>query len=311
MTGPVTRRWTVWTVDASLTVGDPGALAAARDVADRVIAQVDAACNRFRADSELARIATQQASGVAITPLLADLLRAALFVAVLTDGAVDPTLGTQLEAIGYTGAVSAGAHPVSLSTTVPAWRRVTVEDGVLTAPAGARFDLGATAKAFTADLIARTVDRELGADGVLISLGGDIATAGAAPEGGWSILVQDLDGDPAASVALRAGMAIATSSTQKRRWVQRGVERHHILDPWLGLPAAEVWRTASCAAESCLLANAYSTAAIVKGVAAAEWLEGRGVAARLVDRQGRVVSTSMWPAGSELDPAADSTAALS
>jgi thiamine biosynthesis lipoprotein len=269
----------------------------ARAVTDEVIARIDAACSRFRPDSELAMIASRQESGVAISPLLEDLLGQALRVAALTDGAVDPTLGVQLEKLGYTGSFGGGSF--SVTTTTPAWHRVSLDGGVLTAPAEVRFDLGATAKAFAADLVAQRIDREISPDGVIVSLGGDIATAGPAPTGGWSVLVQDLDGDPAASVSLRAGMAMATSSTQKRRWLQRGIERHHILDPRSGLSAAQVWRTATCAAESCVLANAYATAAVVKGIDAAGWLEAREVTARLVDQRGGVVTTSTWPAGSE------------
>ena len=45
-------------------------------------------------------------------------------------------------------------------------------------PAGTQLDLGATAKAVAADRCARLVHDALGT-GVLVSLGGDIATAGA------------------------------------------------------------------------------------------------------------------------------------
>lgn len=71
---------------------------------------------------------------------------------------------------------------------------------------------------------------------------------------------------------------------------------HHILDPRSGLPAAETWRTATVAAPSCLHANALSTAAIVRGIAARGWLGEQGVAARFVDAGGRVSATSAWPA---------------
>ena len=57
--------------------------------------------------------------------------------------------------------------------------------------------------------------------GVLVSLGGDIATAGRAPDGGWRILIADdsatsPDGD-GELIAIERG-AVATSSTTVRRW---------------------------------------------------------------------------------------------
>ena len=81
---------------------------------------------------------------------------------------------------------------------------VTLEDRVVTVPPGVVLDLGATAKAIAADRCADRVHRATGS-GVLINLGGDIATAGAAPDGGWQVLVHDAADDPASSVALPSG----------------------------------------------------------------------------------------------------------
>ena len=168
---------------------------------------------------------------------------------------------------------------------------------VLTVPAGVSLDLGATAKAIAADLTAARIADELGC-GVLVGLGGDIATAGSEPDTGWEVLVQDTDGDPSQQVSLAPGAAMATSSTQKRRWMSGGYARHHILDPKFGFSAEVVWRTVTVAATSCVRANTFSTAAIVRGFAAVDWLENLGVSARFVDAAGRVVTTKTWPVDS-------------
>ena len=70
---------------------------------------------------------------------------------------------------------------------------------------------------------------------------------------------------------------------------------HHVVDPVSGVPAVEHWRTVSVAAATCVDANAAATAAIVIGPGASAWLEGLGLAARLVRPDGRVVTTSRWP----------------
>jgi thiamine biosynthesis lipoprotein len=171
---------------------------------------------------------------------------------------------------------------------------VHLDGDLLTMPTGLRLDLGATAKAFTADRIAADVADRLGT-GVLVNLGGDIATEGPAPSGGWQITVQDLPEDPAGQVALRAGWALATSSTQRRTWVVEGERRHHIIDPMSGRPAAPVWRTVSVAAPSALTANTYSTAAVVLGEEAVAELSAIGLPARAVTAQGRVITLNGWP----------------
>jgi thiamine biosynthesis lipoprotein len=95
-------------------------------------------------------------------------------------------------------------------------------------------------------------------------------------------------------VAISAG-GLATSGTQVRRWTTSGGELHHIVDPRSGLPAATPWKTVSVAAESCVLANAASTAAIVMGSEAPGWLERRGVPARLIGENGTVATLNGWP----------------
>ena len=152
----------------------------------------------------------------------------------------------------------------------------------LTLPAGVRLDLGATAKAWAADRSAARITSRLGC-GVLVSLGGDIAVAGPAPDGGWRIRVQDVTGAPGdppagpyALIAIRDG-GLATSSTAARRWQRGGDVLHHILDPRTGLPAEPVWRTVSVAAGSCADANAASTAAVIRGRRALGWLAQLGL----------------------------------
>ena len=161
-------------------------------------------------------------------------------------------------------------------------------------PPGVTLDLGATAKAWTADRCARLVSAAKGV-GVLVSLGGDIATAGPAPAGGWRVLVRDRPGEPECTVRLPGGAALASSSTISRQWLGPEGVLHHILDPRTGLPAPRVWRTVPVAARSCVHANTLSTAAVVRGRAAHGWLARQGAPARLVSQRRQVYATAGWP----------------
>jgi thiamine biosynthesis lipoprotein len=175
---------------------------------------------------------------------------------------------------------------------------VVLDGHLLTVPAGVRLDLGATAKAYAADLAAARVATRLGV-GVLVSLGGDIATAADAPPGGWQILVRDRPGDPQCTVAVPAGTAVATSSTVSRRWSRGGFPRHHIVNPRTGQPAEPVWRTATAAAARCVDANTATTAALVRGAAAVSWLRRTGLPSRLVGADLRVVTVNGWPSATD------------
>ncbi|MEV5847365.1 FAD:protein FMN transferase [Streptomyces sp. NPDC051985] len=299
--------WRALGTTVRLVVTDPALLDSCNLLLARQLAEVDAACSRFRDDSELAALDTTHGRPVRVSPLLAEALAVALRAAEATDGAVDPTVGSAMEAIGYDRdftLVREDDRPVSLRVRrAPGWRRVTLDEktGAVTVPEGVRLDLGATAKAWAADRAARTLARTAGC-GVLVSLGGDTAVAGEPPAGGWQIRVQDITGpvdeQPAQgsydTVGLRSG-GLATSGTTARRWQRGGHDLHHIVDPRTGLPVRSPWRTVSVAAASCADANAATTAALVKGAGAERWLTRLGLPARLVTHRGTVVTTPGWP----------------
>ena len=304
--------WRAIGTSVHLLVTDLRALVPARRMLTEDLAALDAACSRFRADSEIAALDGAPAgvrgrtTPVRISPLLAGALAVALRAARLTDGDVDPTVGGALSAAGYDrdfALVRRDGPPVRLTVRrVPGWREVELDEaaGLVSLPGGTQLDLGATAKAWAADRAAARIAAELGC-GALVNLGGDIAVAGAPPRGGWRIRVQDVTGrpedpptGPSAVIAIHSG-GLATSSTTARRWRRGGDVLHHILDPRSGLPAAPVWRTASVAAATCVDANAASTAAIIRGEAAAAWLAGLRLPARLVAESGAVVTLGGWP----------------
>ena len=305
-------QWPAIGTTARVVVTDEAHLDAAHHIVVDELAQLDLACSRFRADSEIARLAARGNAWTAISDVLADVLESALDVARVTDGDVDPTMGTDLCRLGYDRdfsemkeASALAADNAVLPLTYRLVYRTTWHDVEfdharrrVRVPAGLVLDLGAIAKAWCADRCAARIHRELGV-GVLVSLGGDIATAGTGPVGGWVVRVQDLpdaDSGPSAVVVLPDGYGVATSSTITRTW-QRGTSRlHHILDPATRRPAAPIWRTVTAVASSCVDANAATTAAIVRGRAAKPWLGSRKVAARLVDHDGCVHTLGGWPA---------------
>jgi thiamine biosynthesis lipoprotein len=291
------REWELWSTRARLVVTDPAALDPALVLVDALLADVEAAASRFRPDSEVSVLRPGPDGTVLVSPMLADLLEEALEAARRTDGAVDPTIGATLSALGYDRdirLVESGPGLVALVRPVPGWRTLRLAGRRLGLPARVQLDLGATAKAVAADRAAALVAERLGT-GVLVSLGGDIATAGPAPAGDWQVRVQDTDTDPVCQVALPAGSALATSSTVRRTWHRAGERLHHIVDPATGRPADPVWRSVSVAATSCSIANAAATATVVKGAAGLAWLSATRLPARLVDRDGTVHLRNGWP----------------
>jgi thiamine biosynthesis lipoprotein len=293
-------RFSVWGGIAVVATTDADALGTAQEAVARTVDEFDAACSPFREDSELAALNHAGGRAMQVGPVLFDAVRAALRAAILTDGRVDPTVGSALVALGYYDDVE---RPAVAFAAVPGWRGVTVDERVRTvrlAP-GVALDLGATAKALAADRAAAAASASAGC-GVLVSLAGDIAVAGEPPADGWRVRVTDDHRAPVQAPGQTVSISdggLATSSCTVRRWRAAGDTVHHLLDPATGAPVDAVWRTVSVTAASCVDANIASTAAIVSGRSAVQWLSSLGLAARLVGADGDVVHIGGWPAQGE------------
>ena len=286
---------------ATLLTTDHSMLRDAHAVLIRELAAIDDTCSRFRRDSELSRINDTAGTPVRVSELFAQALTVALHAAQITDGAVDPTVGRAVIDVGYDRTFAA-VRPES-ATTLPfakpaaGWRRISwdPQNRRLLLPRGTALDFGATAKALAAD---RAAERAAWAarGGVLVNLGGDLATAGAAPDGGWAVAVGDDHARPAPGpvVTITSG-ALATSGTGVRTWRRAGRTVHHIIDPATGRSSTPHWRTVTVAAATCVDANTASTAAIVLGRSAVDWLTRTGLPARLVHIDGTVVELGGWP----------------
>ncbi len=317
--------WEALGTSVVLRLTDRTALEPARAAVESELDAIDRACSRFRADSELSRVNARAGRAVQASALLLEALEVALRAAELTDGDVDPTVGRALELAGYDRdwslltAPCDEPGPPSITARVRAgWRAVRVdrEARAIRIPTTVRLDLGATAKAWAADRAA-VAAAAAGRCGVLVSIGGDIATCGPAPADGWLIRVtDDHRSDPSApgqTVSISSG-GLATSSTAVRRWSHDGHTMHHIIDPATGVPVRAYWRTVSVAAADCTEANIATTAAMVRGRSAPDWLSALGLPARLVHSDGAIRTVGGWPAedgGERLaeDPIALATAA--
>jgi thiamine biosynthesis lipoprotein len=340
---PVSSSWEALGTSAVLVVSDPHVLGRARAIVERELDLIDRACSRFRADSDLQRANACAGRFIPVSLLLVEAVEVALRAAELTGGDVDPTVGNALVLAGYdrdwrllqrpaeesdrvegpgegdrAGRPDEGdralceslldrpRRPAIRARVTPGWQAIEIErePAAIRIPTGVRLDLGATAKAWAADRAANAVHAGTGA-GSLVSLGGDIATAGAAPEAGWPIYVTDdhrsAPGRQGQTISIVSG-GLATSSTAVRRWSHEGQTRHHIIDPVTGAPVARTWRTASVAAETCLDANIASTAALIRARAAPAWLEQLGLPARLVSNDGAVRLVGGWPVPADGSP---------
>jgi thiamine biosynthesis lipoprotein len=237
--------------------------------------------SRFLPDSDITRI--NLSSG---RPVLVDTDTMTLFATMLeawrlTHGGFDPTVLPAVIAIGYRASID---DPLRC-TRLPADDLrlggmgeidIDLDRRAVTVPAGVVVDAGGIGKGLAADL---TVARLLadGADGALVSIGGDLAMAGTPPDGdGWPISVERPDpADGVLCTLAVSGGGAATSSTRSRRFTIGGQHRHHLIDPVAGGPATTDLASVTVIARSGWLAEAHATAALLSGSAnVIDYLDG-------------------------------------
>ena len=269
------------------------------------IDMLDRTCSRFRDDSELTHLSRQSGRVTRVSSLLFDAIEVSVRVAQRTGGAVDPTVGNAMTALGYDRDFEQIADEPLRSTdeaeAAPGYACVHLDAaaGTVRVPQGVLLDLGSSAKALGADRAAAHIAGELGL-GVLVNIGGDVAVNGQPPVDGWPIgIAVDSATTPDETdhrVAIREG-GLASSSGRIRRWILNAEPVHHIVDPATGLNPSPFWELVSVCGPTCVDANALSTAAIVWGEQATERLPAFGQAARLVRHDGMTFTLGGWPEG--------------
>jgi thiamine biosynthesis lipoprotein len=255
------------------------------------------ALSRFRPDSELSRL--NRAGAGSVSPLLLNVVEAAVAAARRTHGVFDPTLLPHLVAAGYDRDFALigerGTESSAPAAGTGAWRGLGIDPDrrFVRLPAGAAIDLGGIAKGMAVDAASAELDR-MGLPWHAVDAGGDLRVSGV-PEGHevWSVGVEA--GDTEVTIGLRSG-ALATSSVLGRRWIAAGESRHHLIDPRTGVPARSSVVSVTAAAPTCEGAEVAAKAALILGPEfGPAMLMSLAPAGLLVLDTGRRVAVGGWP----------------
>jgi len=251
------------------------------DAAPAAVEAIEACLSRFRPDSSLSRLNRERS---VTDPLLAEVTRQAIRIAQLTAGAFDPTLGADLVGLGYDRSFDALGGSVTVVAPPQPRLHLALLGGTVTLDGPGLLDLGGIGKGWAVDHVLQLLlDR--GAAEVLVDGGGDIRGAGRA----WPVGVGD-------DLIADAGQhAVATSSTQRRRWrTIDGSWQHHILDPKTRRPASAAIDTATVTAPTAALADALATAVLVDPDGLLPRLAELGATAAVRGLDGQWWTTSDW-----------------
>ncbi len=273
-------------------------------LARRTIDQLEQCWSRFAPASDITRINLAGGETVVVDPVTIDLLQRAIEGWAATDGAFDPTQLAPLVEAGYDASWEDPTHRTFLPAGVarrvdPSTIRLDRASSTVTAPAGIGVDAGAIGKGLAADLTVAAL-LEAGAEGAIVSIGGDLRVAGTPPEGsGWHVAVAE-DARPTGNglvpeqLHLLAG-GVATSGISRHAWRDRtGLPTHHVIDPLTGRPSTGV-REATVVAGTGAWAEIWATALVVAGpTRVVEALDAIGGAAAWTDADGARHRSARW-----------------
>ena len=258
-------------VNVTLYAGKREAAEKEQAIMSGAVSSIEKALSVTRADSDISRVnrkAGQQ--GAAVDSGTVEVLSRALELCELTGGALDITAYPAVKAWGFTAEEHRVPGPAELEELAAKidYSAVQLEGDTVTLPEGVEIDLGAVAKGYAGDWLAKDA-RGNGITSALLDLGqSTIVGVGSKPGGKpWRIGVVD----PARpenyfAVVELEDMAMGTSGGYQRYFEQDGVTYWHILDPDTAAPARSGLSSVTVVSPSAFLCDGLSTALFVMGL---------------------------------------------
>ena len=200
-----------------------------------------------------------------------DLLAQALDLCALTQGALDLTAYSAVQAWGFTTGEYRVPSQEELDALVSRidYTKVELDQAGLRArlPEDMMLDLGAVAKGCTGARLADAL-RQAGVTSAILRLGGNIQTVGSRPDGSpWRIAIQDPDSGQETSLGVVevSDQAVVTSGGYQRYFEANGEIYWHIMDADTAAPARSGLTSVTVIGADGTVCDALSTALFVMG----------------------------------------------
>lgn len=241
------------------------------DQAEQTIQKLEKLWSATDENSEIWALNHSGGNWVELSEDTREILSRGLELCALTDGALDLTAYSAVQAWGFpTGAyrVPDEAELERLVGTID-YTRVELDEqtGQARLSEGMSLDLGAVAKGRLGEVLSQDL-KELGVTSALLELGGNIQTVGTKPDGSrWRVGIQDPNSQEGGYLAIVevADQAVVTSGDYQRYFEQDGQTYCHIMDPATAAPADSGVDSVSIVGSDGTVCDALSTALFVMG----------------------------------------------
>ncbi len=234
-----------------------------------VLDGIDREMSPYRIDSDLTRFnLAPTGTFVALPARMMAVMRHALDMADLTDGAFDPAILPAVELWGFGAKAVPEGLPDTSVLAASHWRDLVWQAEGMVKPEEVRIDLCAIAKGYAVDCLMDLLKAEPGVCSALVEVGGELKGWNVQPDGlpFWVELETPVK---AATVAALCDWAVATSGERVRSFVHDGQVHSHIIDSRTQAPTRSGIVSVTVFDADCWRADALATALMVMGEARA------------------------------------------
>lgn len=222
-------------------------------------------------DSDIYKINHSAENGVKVSKETAQLIRQAVKISELTDGAFDISVYELVKLWGFDTKKYVVPTDDQIAQTLKktGYKNIEItDDDIVTVRNGATIDLGGIAKGYIASKVVGSFgDKKSPLDAALVNFGGMVTTYQGnkfRDDGAWVIGVEypDSNGDYFATFK---GVSATTSGPYQRCFEKNGTIYHHIIDPKTGKPAQSDLSSVTITNPCDSYTDALSTAFFVMG----------------------------------------------
>ena len=285
-------RWKVLWVDER-DAGDAVSAEAMRVALVDELERINSLMSTWDPDSQLSEFnRSGTVDPVSLHPDTLKVIDTALTISRLTRGKYDITLQPVIDLWGFSRSdvpVSPTQPDIDRALRISGYQQlVRIDDTVRRRIPELSIDVSSLAKGFAVDQLGEVAE-SLGVTHYLVDIGGELRARGLRGDGAqWRVGVESPDGEVPQLLNL-LDAHVATSGSYRNYRVENGQRLSHIIDGSTGRPITHDLVSVSVLGESAMLSDAWATALLVVGRAAALALvEQQGISAQLtVFRDGK------------------------
>lgn len=241
----------------------------ANAAAQKYIGELEGFISVTKPESDIYKLNHTTQFPVEINAQTLELIKIALNMSEISDGAFNPCLYPVSSTWGFTKKQYRipTQEEINEKLKLTDWKKVRIEDSNVFMENGMQFDLGGIGKGFAGDEAAKKM-KSFGINSALLDLGGNIQLIGSKPDGkDWSVGIRNPIEDGIVGTLNVSDVAVITSAGYERYF--EGPDGHkyiHIFDGTTGCPVENEMLSTTAIAASGTYCDGLSTTLYVLGV---------------------------------------------